>query len=112
MNYSIIYEAVKRRHPTIKEFLSLGGKFGSAYHWHYTLFFHGRLFRDGRTERVLLKLVRDGRLHAEKYINNRLVKRGEIPSIRISERRIIVPESMLTKWLATRLYGNIFEEAA
>ena len=42
----------------------------------------------------------------------RLVARGEIPSVRVSQRRIIIPETLLTKYLALRIYGNIFEEAS
>lgn len=40
----------------------------------------------------------------------RLVKQGTIPSLRISQRRIVIPESLLTKWMAQNIYGDIFHE--
>ena len=35
----------------------------------------------------------------------RLVKNGELPSIRISPRRIIIPVAALEDWLAERSHG-------
>lgn len=73
MSHFTIYEARKRGHPTKKEYHSVGQKFGSAYHWHYTVYFHGYRFRDGRSEEVLREGAKKGDWHAQKYINNRVV---------------------------------------
>ena len=53
-----IYEAKKRRHPTLDEYKRVAQLFDWAGRVHFTLYFHGENIRDGRSERVL-KLLKD-----------------------------------------------------
>jgi len=36
----------------------------------------------------------------------RLVRTGEIPSIRISPRRIIIPDDLLSRWIEEKALAN------
>src|SRR3989337_3520766 len=67
MEYSTLYEAKKRCNPTIREYLEAAQLFHWAKKEHYTVWFKGNLVRDGRTERVLKRLVDKGRLRSVGY---------------------------------------------
>ena len=71
-----VYEAKKRRHPTLEEYKKVAQLFDWAGRVHFTLYFHGENIRDGRSERVL-KLLKD-----QEYLIAQVYGKGLIYSIR------------------------------
>ena len=67
MNQSILQEAKKRGHPTLKQYMAWAQLLYWFFREHLTLIFYGQSVRDGRTERVLKKLREKDSLRAQWY---------------------------------------------
>lgn len=75
-----LYEAQKRRHPTLDEYKKVAQLFDWAGRVHFTLYFHGKNIRDGRSERVL-KLLKD-----QEYLIAQVYGKGLIYSVKRRNR--------------------------
>jgi hypothetical protein len=104
-----LYQAKKRRHPTIKEYLVFAQRMGWAFWWHFTLLIYGYIWTDSRTRRVLKKLVDDGKLHALPYLRNTLIytvpridRRKSHRSVNSIEHGLGVTEGYVRLWLSDK----------